>query len=279
VTARGKVLEFLRRTMERLTDRLRSDLRHLALRSGRRSASGLALPDFMCIGAQKAGTTWLWENLGRHPEIFLPSDRYLHYFDRNFDRPIAEYARHFEGGRLKVKGEVIPGYGLIPRHRIRYLRALIPDLRLVFIMRNPVDRAWSHAVMNLMQFRGLGPDQITDDALRAHFDSDLSRSKGAYLRILDNWLTVFPAEALLVVFQDDIRSGPAALLNTVFRHVGVSPVDGFDGYDLYTLINRGSGLPMGDAHRAYLLDLYRADIVEIQARFGGASLSWLPPGK
>src|SRR5688572_11809979 len=140
MAARMSVLR-LRAAASGLLDRCRTDVRRFVDPHRLAVEDAFTLPDFMCIGAQKAGTTWLWENLGCHPEVFLPADRYLHYFDRHFERPLDEYAGHFAAAGGRVKGEVIPGYGLIPRHRIAYVRAILPRLRLMFILRNPVERA------------------------------------------------------------------------------------------------------------------------------------------
>ena len=67
------------------------------------AADRLPLPDFLGIGAQKAGTTWLWENLRRHPEIFVPDKKELHYFDNKFDQSLRYYTRRFEAARGRVR--------------------------------------------------------------------------------------------------------------------------------------------------------------------------------
>lgn len=118
---------------------------------GIRSTNGLCLPDFLGIGAQKAGTTWLHENLCHHPDLYLPEPKELHYFDWGFHRSLRHYSDIFKRGCNRVKGEITPGYSIIPVERMRFIRTIMPDVRLIFLMRNPIDRAWSQALMNLVK--------------------------------------------------------------------------------------------------------------------------------
>lgn len=110
------------------------------------SGKTLCLPDFLGIGTQKAGTTWLRLNLLAHPEVFCSTVRTggqweLHYFNNNFCKSLRFYSRFFEPGRDKVKGDITPNYCIIPRGRIRFIRRIMPDVKLIFLMRNPIDRA------------------------------------------------------------------------------------------------------------------------------------------
>jgi hypothetical protein len=120
-------------------------------------------PDFMVIGAMKGATTWLYENLRCHPAAFLPSEKEDYFFSHDFrKRSLYSYLKRFTPGRHAVKGEITPGYSILPLDRIRLIHGFKPDLRLVFLARNPVDRAWSEAVMNLSDktgrpLRGISP--------------------------------------------------------------------------------------------------------------------------
>ena len=125
-------------------------LEHWAYRQGLLSPRALSLPHFLGIGAVKAGTTWLYRNLRCHPELYLPHPKEVHYFDQRFDRGLRFYAGKFEDGRARVRGEITPAYSALPPDRIRFIRSVMPDLKLIFLMRNPVDRAWSHALMDLV---------------------------------------------------------------------------------------------------------------------------------
>ena len=75
--------------------RLAADVERALYRYGLLSPARVPFPDFLGIGAQKAGTTWLHENLRRHPELFLPEEKELHYFDRQWVRPLRHYSAAF----------------------------------------------------------------------------------------------------------------------------------------------------------------------------------------
>jgi len=118
-----------------------------------RSTDHLCLPDFICIGAQKAGTAWLYENLRVHPDIYMSKKKELHFFDINFYRSLGFYSSWFEEGADKMKGEITPAYSNLPKRRIVFIRKIMPNLKLILILRNPIDRAWSAARMGLIGTR------------------------------------------------------------------------------------------------------------------------------
>src|SRR5215207_5202714 len=148
-------------------------------------------PDFIGIGAQKAGTTWLHRNLQAHPEIWMPKEKELHYFDEKikqrgwvFSRLLGKrptdkrwrrqlgsrfkqaskersrqnaawdlryffgrpddgwYASLFEQGRGKVAGEATPDYAILDEEAIAHVHGLMPDAKIIFMMRNPIERPW-----------------------------------------------------------------------------------------------------------------------------------------
>src|SRR6478735_2243157 len=84
-------------------------------------ARRLPLPDFLGIGAQKAGSSWLRANLRRHPELYLPPSE-LHFFDQHPSRGLAEYSRHFGATEARVKGEITPAYSVLPEDRVQSIR-------------------------------------------------------------------------------------------------------------------------------------------------------------
>jgi len=262
-----------------------------------RSGAGapLTLPDFLGIGAQKAGTTWLAENLRRHPEVFLPERKELHWFDNKIERPLAEYAAHFAAGRGKVKGEITPAYGILPVERIRSVRRVLPRVRLILLLRNPVDRAWSHALMDLAFRRGRAPGDVPESEYRAFLESETATRRGDYAAILDAWLAVFPRDQLYVGFFEAIRERPRELLSEVFRHIGVSTDVDWDAFPAARVIvprvspeRKGHGVALldeaGDSDsrrhpcpaviRAWLVQRYADDLERLAERFGEPAARW-----
>ena len=107
----------------------------------------VTLPNTFLCGAQKGGTTWLHEMLASHPDVFFPArPQELHFFDRdrNYAKGIQWYARHFRACRgQSVVAQTAPNYMYEPAVPPRIL-AVCPDPRFLFLLRNPVDRAYSH---------------------------------------------------------------------------------------------------------------------------------------
>jgi hypothetical protein len=237
-------------------------------------AARLTLPDFLGIGAQKAGTTWLHECLRCHPELYLPPQKELHYFDEGFHKSLISYASAFREGRRRIKGEITPDYSVLPDARIRFVRAVMPRLRLVFLLRNPIERAWSQAVMNLVTITGRRFEDVSEAEFVRHIKSERSVRRGDYRRIIANWTKHFPAESLLIGFFEDVRSRPQELLARVLLHIGATVPSDWSGFPINRFFYTGPGKPIPPALRALLEGMYRADIEALHDEFGAAVASW-----
>lgn len=244
--------------------------------SGLRSTRGLTLPDFLGIGAMKSGTTWLYHNLKLHPDIHMPSPKELHYFDRNFHRSLRRYASNFRRAAGKVRGEITPGYAVLAPSRIAYVRRVMPDVRLVFMMRNPVERAWSHMLHDYVKRAKRPYDRIAEDEILAHFRSPASRERGNYLANIENWIHHFPEEQLFLGFFEDVSRRPVALLRDVQAHIGVEPRVDEEARQLTAVSNRGPGIPLPPKYREFLEELYAPEIDALSRRFGERVADWRP---
>jgi hypothetical protein len=109
------------------------------------------LPNFVIIGAPRSGTTSLAHSLSQHPEVFVTMQvKELHFFDTNFDRGLDWYRQQFSGAdaaAAKAAGEATPTY-MYDETAMSRMAETVPDARLIAILRNPVDRAYSHYWMN-----------------------------------------------------------------------------------------------------------------------------------
>ncbi len=116
----------------------------------------MSLPNFLCIGTQRGGTTWLYEMLRVHPDIYLPVQKEIHFFnnDSNYDKGIDWYEKTFfsntEG--KKIIGEITPAYLYIESAAQRIYKNLGKDIKLIIMLRNPAERAFSDYWMEY--FRG-----------------------------------------------------------------------------------------------------------------------------
>ncbi len=95
----------------------------------------MRIPTFLGIGAQKAGTTWLHRNIRRHPELFMPSTKELHFLDRYFDEGLCYYLNQFRGGETRACGEITPDYMSAEPQHISWMKTLNPHMRLILLIR------------------------------------------------------------------------------------------------------------------------------------------------
>lgn len=189
----------------------------------------LPLPTFLIIGAQKSATRWLRLNLGLHPDIFT-ADTEIEYFN-NGDRcetlGLAWYRTQFEGwAGQPIVGEATPGY-MFWRHGpasvADRIQAAIPDVRLLAILRNPVDRAQS-ALVHHIEGGTLPPDTRLLEFVRS-IPPERDRlgiiAGGWYAASLEPYVERFGTQ-LLVVLHDDVDDDPRALYDRALRQVGAA---------------------------------------------------------
>jgi len=195
------------------------------------AATVVAAVDFLGIGVQKGGTTWLYHQLARHPQVAFPRGKEVHYWD-TAERPDADEwvrlleppSRRSRTGRPIKTGEITPAYATLPVESIRAIHARCPTIRLFIRIRNPVERAWSAALMGLARAQML-VEEASDRWFLDHFHSAASRSRGDYVGCLERWTSVFSREQLLVLFQQDIAIRPSDVLRTLAVHLDIDPAN------------------------------------------------------
>lgn len=196
------------------------------------------LLDFIVIGASKSGTTSLFEYLRTHPQIFIPAGKDAPFFaldDASLSAWPSFAAEQFSGAEAELRwGTVTPRYmehSEIPTR----VRAVMPEVHLVAIVRNPIDRALSQYRQQVRRgkeqrsFEVAVHEQIRDEhAQRTRLldppevpTEDTYLIRGEYNRILQGFLAVFPRDRLLVEFSEDLDNEPGIVLQRVFAHLGV----------------------------------------------------------
>ena len=213
----------------------------------------------------RAGTSWLHRQTAAHPQVWTPRRKELHFFDRLLPETALrwawverlarwQYQRIFWRGALagKVKGETTPAYAILESERIALIHRWMPGLRLVYILRDPVERAWSHARKDFLQFQGKTLDEVPKDELVAFFRSEGVVRRGDYAGCLERWLRFFPMEQLLVLFYEDIYSRPGGLLRELYAFIGVDPEFVPPGEVLTRRVNSRPPQPMPSEVRALL---------------------------
>lgn len=277
-------------------------------------------PHFLGIGAQKAGTTWLYRNLASHPRIWLPPEKELHYFDETIDawrslgtklfgmaeperrwrrqfrclvrgwrelrtiddvrwraryffaRPSDEwYASLFRPGDGSVTGEISPGYALLTRERVAHVHRLMPDARIIYLIRNPVERPWSYALMQAGRFSARW--RLRPDAVRRHFRSEASRVRTDYVRTIDTWRSMYDADQVFIAFVEDIHFRPEELLARICAFIGVDEPSSWPHVRQRVFATSTTETIPTDL-AAELATLHGALIEELDRRFAGYASWW-----
>ena len=225
---------------------------------------------FVCLGAQKAGTTWLARVLARHPDIFMTPVKEIHYFDH-----IAGLTQHLSdrkrGSRVRkyhqrrwtqlhrwrefadqrdwyraymaspiddtwyralfrerqgraFAGEATPEYALIGSDGFAHLKALAPKVRLLYVVRNPVERAWSQ-VLHHCRKSGTQASTLTFDDFTALTAAAAFKAHGDYAAVLADLDRVFDAGQIAVEYYEDIHADRRAALGRICSFIGIGADD------------------------------------------------------
>jgi hypothetical protein len=179
--------------------------------------------DFLGIGAQKTGTTWLFRHLSTHPQIRFPAGKEIHFWDRHISRGVNAWLDLFPAGPPEIRqGEITPAYAFLDVEVIAQIHKINPHLRLFYSIRNPIARAWSAAHHDRQKIELL-PGEVSHQWYIDHFLSQGSRKRGDFLGCLDNWLKVFSKENLQLISLDDIERKPKQVLGQLARHLDIDP--------------------------------------------------------
>lgn len=274
----------------------REQVRELMVRYGERTSSQRPLPDFLVIGTKRGGTTSLWRYLIQHPLVprLFPAwnTKTSHYFEENWSRGEAWYRSHFptrrqraalerkHGGPSKV-GEAAPLYMFHPLVAGR-VAGLMPQARMIVLLRDPVERAYSH----WKERRGEGVEPLGfADALAAEesrtagererlladpgyhseaYDWYTYRARGRYLEHLEPWLDRFDRSQLLFVASETLYRQPAETYAQILRFIGLPSYE-LPAYDVF---NDRPSKGMDEDVRAELTAYYKPFNAALADRLG-----------
>jgi hypothetical protein len=243
-------------------------------------------PDFLGIGAQKSGTTWLYKNLRKHPQLYIPKIKEIHYFNWYFYKSINWYCKYFKDAKkTQVTGEINPGYSDLCERKIKFIHKMNPKLKIILLLRNPIERAWSQAVMNLVKTkknkkanipiidlfsvikratstRKKDFNLIKNEEFIAHFNHPRSIEKGNYLKIIKKWRKYFPNNQIFIGDYNQLKNSPDKLLNEIFDFLGTKQVTEWNNYLLHSKINstKKERTRIPDELYKYLARIYSNDL-------------------
>lgn len=190
-----------------------------------------SLPDFFLLGAAKCGTTSLHDYLRQHPELFLPYAKELNVFDADaeqFATEIDRYHTYFSEAGDRLAGEATPSYfrrvDVVPARMRRLYGDTSP--RFLLLLRDPVQRAYSHYLHNVSEGREPLTFAAALQAEQAHPASKWRAWKGyfadgVYADTLNQWFETFPRERFLILLSHNLASDPEGVLQRIFHFLDV----------------------------------------------------------
>jgi len=287
------------------------------------------LPNFLGIGAQKSGTSWLYQNLRRHPNLWMPPVKELHYFDRSPTYPSSSrlaskrlssrlfgkkthdlearkslkselynifrqsnwhqlrwkfrflfgkyddnwYASLFKEGRNKIKGEITPSYSVLDSCDVEHIHKLMPEVKIIFIIRNPIDRTWSHFRFNNKRLKIKEFQTLPE--FKKFVNSPSVTLKGDYVRTINIWQSYFSENQFFIGFYDDIKDNPRGFMLRILEFLGAEASEEHLGGDLSKKVFASPKQEFPEEFRRYLAKTYFQQIKQLSEMLGGHSTSWL----
>jgi hypothetical protein len=260
-------------------------------------------PDFLCIGAQKAGTTWLMSNLSAHPAVWTPRfAKELHYFDclhlgsgkdwvlRSYTRRglgwcgenprrtayfrqildpqfafTDEWYRHIFSiaPKDRVRGECTPLYCALGEEGVRHVMRLSPGLKLIYMIRDPFDRMMSSLRMT-MQRGGIADSAAVEGLL----EDRIFQARGDYARNIPLWESMFGPRSILYVPFSKIRSAPESVMRLVEDHLGIGRFDGYPRLRQVVHPTDKAGLRISDRAVARIREIVAPQYPFLREKFG-----------
>jgi hypothetical protein len=279
-------------------------------------------PSFLCIGAPRAGTSWLYRNIKIHPDTWMPPIKELHYFDALlpalplivsvFDhrtyvvrqavlerlcksktwqkrrrarwllrflllpRTNKWYLSLFLPSQGRITGDITPGYSFMEASRVTRAHALIPDVRIIYLLRNPITQMWSWAALHFDLWHHQRLENIDRDRLETYLDKKSQTHIPKHLENLETWIKSYPEEQVFVGFYDQLAENPYELLQNIYKFLGLDSSDKFIPETVYIKRNMSQYPPLPDHFARYLTCQYYDQIAKLHQRFSNRyTANWL----
>lgn len=279
-------------------------------------------PDFVCIGSQRSGTTWLYKNLSFHPQIWLIPVKELHYFDIDimpYRKKIYRYTKHLRGRLRKmarqvitfdkellrdlqwnahyflrkrnnkwystlfrpkygqIAGEITPAYATVDIEKIKELKAINPDVKLIYILRDPIERGWSAAGKDLAKWQRRMLSEVPDKEIYSKLNQSGLTKRSNYLEVMEKWESVFKPEQFFIDFFENVVEEPKELLLRLHRFLGITATEDFISPKVQEKVNPTGKYktPIPQRFQVHLADQQISLLKPLSKRLGGHSISWL----
>jgi len=239
------------------------------------------LPNFIIIGEQKCGTTTLYDHLIQHPQILSALRKEIHFFDNHYNVGLNMYKAFFPTNKeiqkngLNITGEASPNYfhhPLVPQR----IKENLPNIKLIVLLRNPVERAYSHFIM----MKNAGFETLSFEQAIEYEKQNIKEEKiswknqhrvfnethhpylmrSIYVNNLKRWFEIFPRNQILIIKSEDFKSNKAEILKKTFEFLNISSYDLSDlknkNVARYSSINSDTKKMLEDFFKPYNEKLY-----------------------
>ncbi len=286
----------------------------------------MAAPDFLGIGAQKAGTSWLAENLAKHPEIWIPPFHEIHYFDEIEASPGLEFPELFDRKHphantrfvrisellerpeamadgetakwclqwlfqkrtdewylslfdyphhARIAGEITPEYSLLTERTVSAIRSMNPRMKIIFAIRNPLYRCWSHVAMVFHRFMQVSLADAPEEDVVSFIRGGNVVIRNDYVGIAARWKRIFGEDQLFMFSYEQIARDPHALILDVCTFLGVSAFPDALAGGLGGKVNVGTYTDFPLKYKRLIAELTIDYTRNCAETFGGDCVAWL----
>jgi Sulfotransferase family len=267
-------------------------------------SGGEGCPDFLCVGAQKGGTSWLYRQLEPHPDFWMPPLKELQYLNslnrtKRFHPPrcrderdaaflesirslsslsyidLENYGRLFEHKGSLLSGDISPAYSTLNDEVIQRVINSFPNLKVIFLARDPVERAWSQLSMGIRlgmisPFDATDADEVVRNLLNPGV---LLRSYPS--KIVARWKRYVRPELFRIYFFDDLEKNPAELRCSILLFLGADPnkpsgrLKADDNQDV-----KRDKLRLTEKVRSRIAQFFEEELKACAAELGGPAKQW-----
>lgn len=239
------------------------------------------VPNFICPGAQKSATTTLYALLKKHPDIYIPDCKETHYFDLKFMKGLDFYEKKFFGNvkKEKIIGEITPSYMYLNYVPKRICNSLGKDIKFIFMLRNPIDRAYSQYWMNYRKgFEKKSFEEAIELEKIRKEKNLLNRirysyvDRGFYAKQIKRYLRFFNKENMHFILFEKFISNLSDTTNEIFNFLGIKKINKIESIER----NKNSLVvpPMNISTKNRLLNIYINDIHELEKIINENLINW-----
>jgi len=225
-------------------------------------------PSFICLGVQKAGTTWLYKQFCSHPQFAMPKTKELRFFKPfNPSHSLEDYLKFFS--KKGISGDMTPEY-FIGKNNPKTIKIMFPKVKLFVILRNPTERAFSH-------YRMMRNYKVTEKNFIDVFQSNIRdlAFKGLYDIHLNNYLEYFTLNKnIKVMFYDDLVSEPIRFYSELCQYLNADLIFDESIYQKLESRYKNDGLAISSDDKKRVDQFYEKSISNI-SKILGKELSWM----